>query len=228
MTSVILWLSKIKELSLSLIFNLSPAGLVQEEYDLIVDKLLQGCLIIYPTETFYGLGGVASSVTVAQKIFELKGRESGKPLPFVASDLDMVLRLVEEPSPLFFRLVEHFWPGSLTVVLRAKDKALPETILGPNGTIAVRIPPLDWLRQIIKKIDCLLISTSANFSGQPPLSSFQEVLEIFKGKVDVIINGGETPGEKPSTIIDLTSPEPVCLREGKIPLSEIWKVLVDE
>lgn len=213
---------------MSLIFRPTEIGLSQEELGLVVEELLQSGLIIYPTETFYGLGGIATSIVAAERIFELKGRESWKLLPFVASDLKMVLELVEEPSPLFSRLVESFWPGPLTLVLKTKEKALPKELLGPNNTVAVRIPPLDWLRQIIRRVGCLLISTSANLSGQPPLASFGEVLKIFRDKVDIIIDGGQTPGDKPSTIIDLTSSEPICLREGKIPLSDIWKILAKE
>lgn len=213
---------------MSLIIDLTPEGISSEKLELIAAKLFAGGLIVYPTETFYGLGGMACLEKVAEKIVELKGRESNKPLPFIASDLEMILKLVEEPPQVFYRLIEKFWPGPLTLVLKVREKTLPEKILGPGRTIAVRIPPLDWLRQLIKKIDCLLISTSANFSGQPPLASFEEVAEIFQGKVDLMINGGKTPGEKPSTIIDLTASEPICLREGKIPLSEIWSVLFSE
>jgi len=216
---------KKKEQILSIILRATETGLKPEELDLVVEKLVQGMLIVYPTETFYGLGGLVSSATTAEKIFKLKSRESDKPLPFVASDTEMILKVVGEPPQLFFRLADSFWPGPLTLVLRTAKEALPEEFLGPDWTIAVRVPPVEWLRLLIRKTGCLLVSTSANLSGEPPLASFQEVLKIFQNKVDLLIDGGQTPGGKPSTIIDLTSPEPVCLREGKIPLPEIWKVL---
>ncbi|MGC9055925.1 MAG: L-threonylcarbamoyladenylate synthase [Candidatus Saccharicenans sp.] len=210
---------------MTLIINLQKGSLESKEIDLVVNRLLAGELLVYPTETFYGLGGVANSRLVAEKIFALKGRESGKPLPFVASDLELVLRVTENLPAVFFSLSDYFWPGPLTLVLKARAGALPEELLGPEGTIAVRIPPLDWLREIIRGTGSLLISTSANLSGRNPLSSFDEVLSIFKDKVDLMIDGGQTPGGQPSTIVDLTSPQPVCLREGKIPFSKIQRLL---
>jgi L-threonylcarbamoyladenylate synthase len=219
---------KKREQILSIIFRATETGLKPEELNLIVEKLVRGSLIVYPTETFYGLGGLVSSAATADRIFKLKGRESDKPLPFVASDIEMILKLVEEPSPVFFKLVDSFWPGPLTLVLKAARKALPEEFLGPDGTIAVRVPPVEWLRLLIRKAGCLLVSTSANLSGELPLASFEGVLKVFQDKVDLMIDGGRTPGGKPSTIIDLTSPEPVCLREGQIALPEIWKILAEK
>ncbi|MCR4395374.1 MAG: L-threonylcarbamoyladenylate synthase [Candidatus Saccharicenans sp.] len=206
----------------SLVLPLPAWGLKPDQLDFISERLGQGAILVYPTETFYGLGGLAALGSAAEKIFDLKGRETGKPLPFVASKLEMVLDYAEKPSDLFYRLAERFWPGPLTLVLRARENSLPEILYGPGRTIAVRIPPLAWLRDLIQKSGSLLISTSANLSGQPPLASFQEVYEIFRDRVDLFIDGGPTPGGRPSTIIDLTAPEPVCLREGKIPAAEVW------
>lgn len=195
--------------------------------DFLARRLKAGAIIVYPTETFYGLGGLATLESVAQKIFSLKGREAGKTFPFVASDQEMVLQLITEPSDLFFRLAERFWPGPLTLVLRARENVLPDILYGPGRTIAVRVPPLDWLRDLIRRSGSLLISTSANLSGQPPVDSFPEVHAIFRERVDIFIDGGQTPGKKPSTIIDLTGAEPACLREGKIPAKEIWALLYE-
>jgi Sua5/YciO/YrdC/YwlC family protein len=210
---------------LATIIRLKNAGLEGPDIDLITNDLLSGCLLVYPTETFYGLGGVASSITVANRIFALKGRERGKFLPFIASDLELIMKMADKLPPVFFPLAEYFWPGPLTMVVKAKEGALPEELLGPEKTIAVRIPPIDWLREIVRRINTLLISTSANFSGQAPLSSFNEVYKIFKDEVELLIDGGQTPGKKPSTIIDLTFPQPVCIREGQIPFSQIQKFL---
>lgn len=210
---------------MSEIFVLAKNRLGPQEVDRIVEALKREAIIIYPTETFYGLGGLANFKTVVDRIFQLKGRESAKTLPFIASDLEMVLRYVEEPGPLFYQLTEIFWPGPLTLVLKARKGALSAESCGPEMTIALRVPPLEWLRELVRKSGQLLISTSANLSGFPPLNSFKEVHKIFADQVDIIIDGGDTPGEKPSTIIDLTGPLPVCLREGKIPEAKIWEAL---
>lgn len=195
--------------------------------DFLAGQLRAGATVVYPTETFYGLGGLATIESVAERVFALKGREAGKTLPFIASDLEMVLQFSEGPPDFFFRLAERFWPGPLTLVLRARENVMPATLYGPGRTIAVRVPPLLWLRDLVKSSGSLLISTSANLSGQPPLDSFPEVYKIFRDRVDFLIDGGRTPGEKPSTIIDLTGPEPACLREGKIPAEEVWAFLYE-
>jgi len=199
------------------IFRLIESRLKDEEEELLAAILNQGEILIFPTETFYGLGGLATFPAVHQKIFELKGRQADKRLPFCASDLDMVLQFIEEPSDLFFRLARAFWPGPLTLVLRVREGLLP----GHQKTLAVRVPSPDWLRQLIKKAGSLLISTSANLSGQPPLSSFDDVYRLFADRVEFFIDGGKTTGDLPSTIVDLTGSKAICLREGKIPLAEL-------
>jgi len=199
------------------IFRLIESRLKDEEEELLAAILNQGEILIFPTETFYGLGGLATFPAVHQKIFELKGRQADKRLPFCASDLDMVLQFIEEPSDLFFRLARAFWPGPLTLVLRVREGLLP----GHQKTLAVRVPSPDWLRQLIKKAGSLLISTSANLSGQPPLSAFDDVYRLFADRVEFFIDGGKTTGDLPSTIVDLTGSKAICLREGKIPLAEL-------
>lgn len=209
------------------IFTLQGQKPGSDWLNFLAGRLKDGAIVVYPTETFYGLGGLATLESVAERIYRLKGREVGKTFPFVASDLEMVLQLIAQPSDLFFKLAERFWPGPLTLVLPARENILPDILYGPGRTIAVRVPPLDWLRDLIRRSGSLLISTSANLSGQPPVDSFSEVYAIFRDQVDIFINGGQTPGEKPSTIIDLTGAEPTCLREGKIPAEEVWAFLYE-
>ncbi|MDD8020839.1 MAG: L-threonylcarbamoyladenylate synthase [Acidobacteriota bacterium] len=210
------------------IFQLIDGGLKNEDLEFLARILNQKELLIFPTETFYGLGGLAIFPDVYQKIFQLKGRHEGKPLPFCASDLEMVLSSIQEPPVSFFQLARAFWPGPLTLVLKARSGLLPQSFHGPEQTIAVRVPSPDWLRQLIKKAGALLISTSANASGYQPLSSFDEVFRVFADRLPFFIDGGQTPGEKPSTIIDLTGSKPVGQREGKIPFEEIWPVLYED
>ena len=209
------------------IFKLTDSGLKADEEESLVRILGQEQVLIFPTETYYGLGGLGRFPSVYQKIFELKGRSASKQLPFCAADADMVLEFMDRPPAAFFSLARAFWPGPLTLVLPAKKGLFPEMFPGQVQTMAVRVPSPDWLRQLIKKAGALLISTSANLSGQPPLASFDEVYRLFSGRVEFFIDGSETPGEQPSTIIDLTGPEPVGRREGKIPFSEIWSILFE-
>lgn len=210
---------------MSEVVNLKDLKLTSSEISSIAKKLGEGATLVYPTETFYGLGGKANLPEVAEKIFRLKGREGHKSLPMVASGLEMVFEFFDPPAVFFPRLAGQFWPGPLTLIIKVKEGLLPDGVIGPGRTAAVRVPPLDWLRELIKQTGGPLISTSANLSGQPPLDSFEEVYKIFADGVDIFLNGGKTPGGRPSTIIELTGPEPVCLRDGQVAAREIWDFL---
>lgn len=197
----------------------------REDLALALKVLKNNGIIVYPTETFYGLGGLASSEIALSKIYTIKGRNPSQPLPFIASDLEMVMQFVTGIPDVALVLAERFWPGPLTLVLKAEAEKLPAAALGPGETVAVRVPPLVWLRQLVREAGTLLVSTSANLTGKPPLSNFEQVCELFAERVDILINGGSTPGGQPSTILDLTVSPPKCLREGVIPLNKIFEIL---
>lgn len=206
------------------ILGISPSGESPVLIGEVAAALLEDAVAAYPTETFYALGAAAFSKRAVEKIYRLKKREPGKPLPVVASDLDMV-KEISASLPLSFRLLAwEFWPGSLTLVLPAAA-GLPEFLLGPGRTIAVRIPPLSWLRALVREISQPLTATSANLSGEKELADPAEVTALFRGRIDIVVDGGPSPGGAPSTIVDLTSPEPRILRIGTIPEARIRAVL---
>jgi len=190
----------------------------------IVSVLKKNGLIVYPTETFYGLGANCFSAEAVKKIFALKRRDRTKPLPVVISDLSMLDSVVEEiPSAaeLLFRL---YWPGPLTIIFPANPH-LPEDLLGTTTSIGVRLPAHAGLRDLVKNAGFPITATSANISGEEELSDPERVFDAFAGKVDCIVAGGKTKGGSPSTLIDLTSPIPQILREGAISASELQKKL---
>lgn len=190
----------------------------------IAAALRGGAVAAYPTETFYALGAAAFNGRAVDRVFRLKKRASGKPLSFVLADLDMVGEVVASLPPAFWVLAEEFWPGPLTLVLPAAA-GLPDRLLGPGRTIAVRIPPPAWLRAVIRELAEPLTATSANLSGEQELADPAEVAALFEGKVDLIIDGGLAPGGRASTIVDVTGPAPRVLREGAIPAARIEAVL---
>jgi L-threonylcarbamoyladenylate synthase len=190
----------------------------------VARALMDGAVAAYPTETFYALGAAAFSRKAVDRIFRLKKRDPSKPLSFIASDMDMVKAVSASPPPGFLVLAGEFWPGPLTLVLPAAP-GLPEFLLGPGRTIAVRIPPLAWLRALVSELDEPLTATSANLAGEKELSDPSEVMALFSGQVEIIIDGGPTPGGLPSTIVDLAGERPRVLREGKIPAVRIEALL---
>lgn len=191
----------------------------------VADALLADAVAACPTETFYALGAAAFSKKAVRKIYRLKRRDASKPLSVIASDLDMVGEIAAGLGPAFTALAGEFWPGPLTIVLPAAA-GVPEFLLGPGRTIAVRIPPVPWLRALVREMSEPLTATSANLSGESELSDPGAVTALFAGKIDLIIDGGPTPGGQPSTIVDLAGDRPRILREGRIPASRLEPFLL--
>ncbi len=187
--------------------------------------LAGGGIAAFPTDTYYGLGGSAFLARAVEAVYALKGRPRGRPLPVVVADLEMAKAAAAGGLPeAFRRLAGELWPGPLSLVVRA-GSALPAPMLGPGGTVAMRVPAVPWLRSLLRRCGWPLISTSANLSGAAEVDDPAEVRRLFEGRVDLIIDGGKTPGGAPSTMVDLTRGEPVLLRPGAVPWEKILAVL---
>jgi len=190
----------------------------------VAGNLASGCVAVMPTETYYGLGTNAMSKTGVDKIYSLKRRDLSKPLPLVASDLEMVEDLAVDLSDMFYRLAGAFWPGPVTLILMS-GTCVPDFVTGPGRTVAVRIPPLAAVRDLIRAVGHPLTATSANISGQKEITTAGQAAAVFNGQVEFVIDGGRTPGGKPSTIVNLTGGVPEIIREGKIPSEEVLRIL---
>jgi L-threonylcarbamoyladenylate synthase len=190
----------------------------------IVSVLKEKGLIVYPTETFYGLGANCFSPEAVKKIFVLKRRNRIKPLPIVISDLSMLDSVVGEIPSAAKPFIDFYWPGPLTIIFPAKPH-LSEELLGENKSIGVRLPAHLGLRDLVNHAGFPITATSANISGEEELSDPKKVFDIFTGKVDCIVDGGITKGGLPSTVIDFTAPIPRILREGAVPVSVLRKML---
>ncbi len=182
--------------------------------------LAGGGVMGYPTETFYGLGASALSRRAVGKVFRLKKRDARKPLSLIASDLDMVRDLAGPLSSAFLSVAEDFWPGPLTAVLPAAA-GLPEWLLGPGRTVGVRVPSPAWLRRLAYELSAPITATSANRAGEPEIAAPEPVLALFGGRIELFIDGGPTPGGRPSTVVDFSGERPVVLREGAIPAARL-------
>jgi L-threonylcarbamoyladenylate synthase len=207
------------------IIKIDPARVGTEINEEIVLTFRQGGLIVYPTDTFYGLGADCFSGRALSRIYEVKGRPPSKALPVLISDAEMVRRLAVEIPPVFDRLSTVFWPGPLTLILKAAAN-LPAELVGPERTIGIRLPAVTWIRDLIRAAGFPVVATSANISGEGEIDSAGEAVRQFKNKVDLIVDGGKTAGGRPSTVIDLTSGKPVLRREGAIPRAELDKVVL--
>lgn len=195
----------------------------ERELGVVVRVLRKGGVIVYPTDTFYGLGADCFSPKAARKIFRLKGRDWKKPLSVVIADRDMLGRVAADIPPVFEGVADRFWPGPLTMVFHA-SASVPEEIHAGSGSIAVRLPDHPWLRRLIRAAGGPLTATSANPSGEGEISDPHLAARFFSGRVDCVVNGGHTPGGKPSTVLDLRD-RPRIIREGAVPAALLRRLL---
>lgn len=175
-----------------------------------------GGVVAVPTETFYGLAADWRSEAATARIFEIKGRPATMNLPLVAASIEQVAALVGPLDARSARAANAFWPGPLSLVL------------GTTRTVAVRVPSHDFVRALCERAGTLLTSTSANKTGEPPAETAEQVAASLGGLVDLIIDGGRTPGGKPSTIADLRGATPVLLRDGAVAWEAVLSALEGE
>ncbi|MCP2519319.1 L-threonylcarbamoyladenylate synthase [SCandidatus Aminicenantes bacterium Aminicenantia_JdfR_composite] len=206
------------------IIKVNPEIIEEEKLEIIARNFREGKIIVYPTETFYGLGANPFNREAVIRIYHLKRREFGKPLPIVIHEKSQVEELAYDIPEIFYRITERFWPGPLTIVLKSKE-IFPEEMIGEGGTIGMRLPDFEWLRRLIEKTGFPIIATSANISGGREISSPIELTKIFYGEVDLIVDGGNTPGKRPSTVIDLTGSRLKIIREGIISKKQLNEFL---
>lgn len=196
-----------------------------ECYKRVLKSLLAGEIIAYPTETFYGLGGNALKEKCVKKIFALKDRYYNKPVPILVRDMKMLRRVIEEIPSLAFKLMEAFWPGPLTIVMKA-SKEIPPLLTGYSGKIGVRISSNPIAKALIEGIDFPLTASSANLSGHKSPTTVQEVLEYLNGKIPLAVDGGKLMGKKGSTVLELDERTFKVIREGEIKQEEIERLLL--
>ncbi len=181
-----------------------------------IDLLRDGLVLVYPTETSYGLGGNALSTAVIERIRKIKGRDAQKPLPVICADVDMVERIAVIPE-VCQSLIEQYWPGPLTVVLKSRG-VVPPSLLSGVDAIAVRVSGSPIARQLSYGIDAPLVSTSANRAGQPDIYTQADLQKLFSAgeQPDAILTHGDLPKRLPTTIVDATSDHLKILRQGEI------------
>lgn len=184
------------------------------------EVISNGGVIAFRTDTFYGLGANPFNAAAVARLKELKGREDNKPILLLISDADQVKRLIATSSDRFKIAAREFWPGPLTIVGQAVPQ-LPEEITAGTGTVGVRLPGDESVRELVRKCGRVLTATSANPAGREPARSAQEVASYFTNQLDLIVDGGEVTATEPSTVLDVLTSPPRIVREGAIPRSVI-------
>jgi L-threonylcarbamoyladenylate synthase len=182
------------------------------------DVLNNGGLVVFPTDTVYGLATLAYNATFIERLFIVKGRNNTQAIAVLIADIEDLPKVAESPNETAMRLADHFWPGPLTLIV-PRHPDLPE-ILSPLPTIGVRIPDHALARDLLSKTGPLAV-TSANLSGRETASTAQEAQAQLAGRVHLILDGGPVPGGVASTVVDCTTKKLVIVRPGPVTLEQM-------
>ncbi len=200
------------------------ANNVDEAIFCAVEVLRNGGLIAFPTETVYGLGADALNANAVQRVFDVKGRPSTNPLIVHIASLDYIHLFAKEIPLKARRLAEHFWPGPLTLVLNANNE-LPRIVTAGLNTVAIRVPKQDFTVRLLKEFQGGIVGPSANLSGKPSPTMAEHVVTDFYGKIDLILDDGQTQIGVESTVVDVTVDPPVVLRLGGLNINDIETIV---
>ena len=197
---------------------------MQKQVDRGIAILKRGGLVAFPTDTIYGLGAGAYIESAVERVYQVKQRPRDVALPLLLADVSQLSDVARYVPPVAWLLARHFLPGGLTLVLY-KSSFVPDIVTAGGDTVAVRVPAHPVPLSLIQGIGMPLVGTSANLSGKPNPLTANNVCAQLGNKIDLIIDGGPSPGGKESTIIDVTGEKPVILREGAISREKLREVV---
>lgn len=201
--------------------RVDPAACAVADLSEACDWIRGGGVVAYPTDTFYGLAVDPTSDAAVAALYDLKGRDPGVAMPLIAASTTQV-RVVAEMDAASSRLAEAFWPGPLSLVLDALPVVSPAVHAGRH-TVAVRVPAHRVAQMLAAACGVPITSTSANRSGEPPVSTVVGLAVLARDPRLLVIDGGVTPGGLPSTIVDARLAPPRLVREGAI----AWNRVLD-
>ena len=199
----------------------------EKDYNLINEageQIKKGNLVVFPTETVYGIGANAFDNHAVKKIFLAKGRAQDNPLILHISDMSMLNDFVENTTEIEQNLMKEFWPGPFTIILNKKEGIATEATCSGN-TVGVRMPSNKIAQQLIRVAGVPIAAPSANISGKPSGTKIEDIICELEGKVDYIIDGGSTDIGLESTVVRVIDDEVKILRPGKITKEDIEKVV---
>ncbi len=196
--------------------QIDPENPRDQDIDRAAKLLKCGGLIIYPTDTVYGLGVDAENPQALDRLFSIKQRDRYKPVSLIASDVGMVKKLTAELPEYGEKLMDSFWPGPLTIVLKTLP-GNPGSTGGDRGTIGIRIPANELCIRLVRAFGRPITSTSANLSGGADCSAVDQIHRSLRSAADLIIDAGRTEGAVPSTVISIAEDRPRIIREGAVP-----------
>ena len=196
---------------------------IDKDLNLTAKKIQEGFMVVFPTETVYGLGTNGLNSYAVKKIFDVKKRSLNKPVSLLVSDINMIKTIALNVSDLEWKLIECFFPGPLTIVL-TKQKCVPDILTANNPTVGVRMPDDNIALNLIKKAGIPIATTSANISDEASSLSIEEAINQFGDDVDYYLDNGKSKIGIASTVIKVENNKVRILRQGSITKEEIEKI----
>ena len=192
----------------------------------VAEKIRSGLVLGMPTDTFYGLAADPFNLHAVDRVYEIKNRSRHKPLSLLIESVDQAADLAWPVPEIFYLLARRFWPGPLTIIVKA-DPKLPLKVTANTGNVALRVPAAEIPLAIIRAAGLPITATSANLHGESECTSAMQVRDQLGDCLSVIVDGGQSPRDMPSTIVDLTSEDGSwrLLRHGAIPEEQIVELL---
>jgi L-threonylcarbamoyladenylate synthase len=186
------------------------------------DQIRSGEVLGMPTDTFYGLAADPFNLRAVDKVYDIKTRSRHKPLSLLIENVDQASELAKDLPDEFYALARKFWPGPLTIIVRAGSR-LPLKVTANTGNVALRVPNAKIPRAVVSAAAIPITATSANLSGASECTSAEQVRDQLHGRISIIVDGGASPRDVASTIVDLTDQAARwrIMREGAIPSDEI-------
>lgn len=184
------------------------------------DMLRAGGVVAFPTETYYGLAVDPFNERAVARLYEVKQRPHQRPILVLVRYPEDLSKLVTDIPPLYGDLMQSFWPGPLTLVFPANAHCSP-LLTGGTGTVGVRQSPHPVARRLLEVFGGPITATSANLSGQPAATTAQQAAQFFGDQVDLVLDGGVTPGGCGSTLVGIRGDTLYCVRPGKVDFSRI-------
>lgn len=185
--------------------------------------LKNGGIVVFPTETVYGIGANIWDEVAVKRLYEVKQRPFSKPISLLVSSIDMINEVAKDITELEYALMKAFFPGPFTIILKKKD-IVPNIVTANLDTVGIRLPANEIALRLIQYAEFPIATTSSNISGKPSVTNLGDIMSEFEGKVDCFINGGPSEIGVASTIVQVIDGKVHILREGSISKAQIDKI----
>ncbi len=190
----------------------------------VARTIKQGGVVVFPTETVYGIGANGLSANAVKRIYEVKQRPLNKPISLLVNGTDMINEIAQDITDLEKALIREFFPGPLTIILKKKD-IVPNIVTANSNTVGVRMPSNEIALKLIEYAGVPIATPSANISGKPSGTNMEDIMKDFEGKVDYFIDDGPSKIGISSTIVQVIDGVPHILRQGKITEEQIMNIV---